>query len=76
MTTQVLKSELINWLSGLTDRKLLESLHAIKNSVEGGDWYNHLTESQKQSLEKGIQDHRDGKYLTSEAFWARYEKKA
>jgi len=75
MSSQVLKLELITWLTGVTDRKLLDSLNSIKNSVESGDWYDSLTESQKKSLERGIQDHKDGKFLTSDEFWDRYEKK-
>ena len=69
MSTQILKLELITWLTGLTDKKLLESLHSIKNSVEAGDWYDTLTESQKQFLERGIQDHKVGKFVTSKEFW-------
>ncbi len=75
MSTQILKRELIGWLSQLTDKRLLESLDSIKNSVQGGDWYEQLTDSQKESLERSILDHKNGNYLESKEFWSRYEKK-
>jgi hypothetical protein len=75
MTTQLLKQELIGWLNQLTDKRILEALNSIKDSVQGGDWYDQLTDSQKESLEKSILDYKNGNYLEDEAFWSRYEKK-
>ena len=76
MNTQALKLELINWLTNLKDKNLLEVLSSIKDSTVSGDWYDELTPSQKKSLEQGIKDHKKGKTLTSKEFWARHEKKA
>ncbi len=74
MTSQQLKHELISWLTQLKDKKLLNSLASIKDSVESGDWYSMLTTKQKKSLERGIRDHKKGNTLTSQQFWQRYEK--
>jgi hypothetical protein len=74
MTTKELKHELISWLSGLTDKKLLRAIASIKDSNESGDWYSGLTSKQRKSLERGIADHKKGRMLTSKEFWARYEK--
>ena len=74
MTSQQLKHELISWLTQLKDKKLLNSLASIKDSVESGDWYSMLTAKQKKSLERGIRDHKKGSTLTSQQFWQRYEK--
>jgi len=75
MNTQAVKSELIQWLTQLDDEKLLTSLSSIKESVESGDWYNQLTVEQKNSLERGIEDHKRGRYLSGKELWLRYEKK-
>jgi hypothetical protein len=74
MSTKLLRKELIDWLSELNDPSLLESLSSIKNSMQSGDWYNDLSDSQKESLEKGIKDHENGQYLDSQEFWSRYGK--
>jgi hypothetical protein len=74
MTSQQLKHELISWLTQMKDKKLLNSLASIKDSVESGDWYSMLTAKQKKSLERGIRDHKKENTLTSQQFWQRYEK--
>jgi hypothetical protein len=74
MTSQQLKHELISWLTQLKDKKLLNSLASIKDSVESGDWYSKLSAKQKKSLERGIRDHKKGNTLSSQQFWQRYEK--
>ena len=74
MTSQQLKHELISWLTQLKDKKILNSLASIKDSVESGDWYSKLSAKQKKSLERGIRDQIKGNTLTSQQFWQRYEK--
>lgn len=74
MSTLELKLQLINWLTDLKDKKLLQSLASIKESEQSNDWYLQLSAKQKKSLEKGIEDHKKGRTLTSKQFWQRYEK--
>jgi hypothetical protein len=76
MSTQALKLELIGWLTKLNDKKILDSLASLKDSFSSGDWYNDLSAAQKKSIQKGVEEHRQGKYLTSRQRRARYEKKA
>ena len=74
MSTLELKLQLINWLTDLKDKKLLNSLASIKESEQSNDWYLQLSAKQKKSLEKGIEEHKKGRTLTSKQFWQRYEK--
>ena len=74
MSTLELKLQLINWLTDLKDKKLLTSLSSIKDSEQSNDWYKQLSVKQKKSLERGIDDHKKGRTLTSKQFWQRYEK--
>ena len=76
MNPQAIKLDLIHWLTDLKDKKLLELFASIKESSESGDWYSTLTEGQKKSLERGVEDHKNGRFLSSGEFWSRYEKKA
>ena len=76
MKADSIRLELINWVSKLKDKKLLNSLASIKDSEESGDWYNELTSAQKKSFQRGIQDHKKGQALTSKEFWNRYGRQA
>lgn len=54
------KIELIQWLSTLSDNSIIDKLMELRNS-EGGDWWNKLSETEKESIEKGIKDANEGK---------------
>ncbi len=74
MSAASIKFEIIEWLMKLEDKQVLDSLARLKKSFQSEDWYAELSTAQKKSLEKGIQDHKKGKYLSSKEFWSRYEK--
>jgi len=74
MSTLELKIQLINWLTELKDKNLLSSLASIKDSEQSDDWYKQLNPKQRKSLDRGIDDHKKGRILTSKQFWQRYEK--
>lgn len=74
MSTLELKLQLINWLTDLKDKKLLTSLSSIKDSEQSNDWYKQLSAKQKKSFDRGTDDHKKGRTLTSKQFWQRYEK--
>ncbi len=74
MKVQAIKRELIDWLNALDDKKLLETLHAVKKSSETTDWWQELTPAQKLSVERGEKDHKKGRVLTSKQLWKKYGK--
>lgn len=57
------KIELIQWLSTLNDTSLIDKLMKLREK-EKNDWWNEISASEKESIEKGIQDADNGK-LTS-----------
>jgi len=59
------KLELIQWLSTLEDKAIIEKIMALRES-EREDWWNKISESEQKSLEKGIEDADQGK-LSSHA---------
>ena len=75
MSSQI-RLELISWISKLKDKSLLKTLSSIKDSEESGDWYENLSAKQKKSLQKGIEDHKKGRVLSSKQFWSRYGRQA
>lgn len=57
MNTQTLnkKIELIQWLSTLEDHSIIEKLLKFKKK-ETKDWWDSISEGEKESIEKGISD--------------------
>ena len=54
------KLELIQWLSTLEDSTLIEKIMELRKR-ESKDWWNSISESEKQSIEKGLEDAEAGK---------------
>lgn len=54
------KLELIQWLSTIEDLSVLNKIIDLKMQ-ENKDWWNSISENEKQSIENGIQDAEAGK---------------
>jgi len=75
MKTESIKIELVEWLSKLNDMNLLTSLWQIKKASEEGDWNDHLTKEQIESVMAGFEDLNQGRTLSSQEFWLTYGRK-
>ena len=60
LSIQNKKLELIQWLSTIEDSSIIEKIMELRNQ-ESIDWWNSISESEKQSIEKGLQDSEAGK---------------
>ena len=60
LNRQSKKLELIQWLSTIEDLSILNKIIDLKKQ-ENTDWWNSISESEKQSIEKGLQDAESGK---------------
>ena len=63
------KLELIDWINRLSDERLIDFLNGLKISKEGIDWWDELTDSQKQLIKKGLDDFESGNVVSSSQFW-------
>lgn len=75
MGSQILdkKIELIQWLSTLEDKSIIEKLVKFKRE-ETKDWWNSVSIDEQQSIEKGIADAEHGKLTPHSAARKLYEK--
>ena len=66
----LIREELIQWIQSLNDSRLLNLLNSIKlsNSKSHNDWWDELTEGQKENIRLGLKD-VNGETLSSEDFW-------
>ena len=67
------KIELIQWLSTLNDKSLIDKLMKFREK-EKKDWWNEISQLEKESIEKGIQDAENGKLVSHSTAKKLYEK--
>ena len=75
MGSQILdkKIELIQWLSTLEDKSIIDKLVRFKRE-ETKDWWNSISIDEQQSVEKGISDAEQGKLTPHSTARKLYEK--
>jgi predicted transcriptional regulator len=73
MTQEALKLELIEWLSQLDDDETIEYLKVVKESRSSNkDWWNELTDKQKQGIDRGLKDIEHGRTVPHEEVKKKY----
>jgi len=78
MTKSQMNSEklaLIEWITGLTDEEVIEQLKWIKEKTsEGYDWWDDISDIEKQSITRGLKDLEAGKRTPHDDVKKSYEK--
>jgi len=67
------KIELIQWLSSLEDKAIIEKLIQFRKS-ETKDWWDTISEKEEISIEKGVKDAENKKLKAHSSARERYEK--
>lgn len=75
MKSDALKSDLIRWIQQIQDVSILNAISTLRQSFEKGDWFDSLSEAQKESIQRGMKETEEGKVYSSKEFWAMYEKR-
>ena len=73
MNIQDKKIELIQWLSTLNDESVIEKILELRDS-EKTDWWEEISEKEKESIEQGIKDADSGKLTSHSEARKSYEK--
>lgn len=63
------KLDLIAWINKLSDENVINFLEGLKKSKSKEDWWNELSENQKQMIQNGINDIENGNVISSNQFW-------
>jgi predicted transcriptional regulator len=73
MGQEALKLELIEWLTKLADNETIEYLKIVKDSKsKSNDWWDDLTETQKQGIDRGLKDIEQGRTFSHAEIKNRY----
>lgn len=67
------KIELIQWLSTLNDKSIVDKIMKLRES-EKTDWRNEISREEKNSIEQGIKDADSGKLNSNSEARKLYEK--
>lgn len=64
------KLELIQWLCTLEDLSIINKIFDIKK--EKTDWWDEISDAEKDSIEKGLKDADEGRVVSHEDFLKSY----
>ncbi len=69
------RQELIKWINSVNDTSLLNLLNSIRMSrkKDDKDWWDGLSKSEKENIDLGIKDLNEGRTISSEDFWKRFD---
>ncbi|MEO7088569.1 MAG: hypothetical protein ABIZ51_07255 [Bacteroidia bacterium] len=67
------KIELIQWLSTLEDKSIIDKLLKFRRA-ENKDWWNSISAAEQKSIEKGLSDAEKGKLKSHSEARKLYEK--
>jgi hypothetical protein len=73
LNLQTKKLELIQWLSTIEDLSVLNKIIDLKKQ-ENKDWWEAISEDEKQSIDKGLQDADLGKLVSHSKAKKLYDK--
>ena len=70
MDPKVNKQELVDWIESLNDPHSLASVKILKESLgSNGDWWNEISEAEKDGITRGLEDVKAGRVISDNAFW-------
>jgi len=75
MNIQYEKQNLIEWITSLEDEKEIEIIKDFKESYfSKKDWWNEISEEEKNSIDRGLKDAEEGRVISYEQFKNKYKK--
>jgi hypothetical protein len=73
MGHDAIKLELIQWLTKLDNKETIEYLKIVKDSQSvNNDWWDDLSDAQKQGIERGLDDIENGRTISHDAVKEKY----
>jgi len=71
MNIQAKKYQLIEWITNIQDTRLIDRLAKL---ADESDWWDELSETEKASIERGLKDLEEGRYVDHSEVKKLYEK--
>jgi hypothetical protein len=75
MNAQSVKADIIQWITGLDDQSILLELKKImEQSTKKIDWWDTISVEERQSIERGLEDSKNGRTIPHSEVRKKYEK--
>ena len=75
MNIQSEKLKLIAWLIRLKDQTIIEKLKWLReNQNEASDWWDEISEAERASIDRGLDDIKQGRVTSHEEVRKKYDK--
>ncbi len=70
-TWETTRKHLVDWINSLKGDRLSSLLNSVKLSSESGegDWWQELSEVDKEIISLGLKDFEEGRTMNSKQFW-------
>lgn len=75
MNIEVEKLKLIEWITHITSDSVLEKIKLLKEKHSESDWWEEITEEEKASIEKGLEDVKAGRVIPHSEVKKEYAKR-
>lgn len=74
MDIQAEKYKLIEWITSLKDISLINRLKTVKEEASK-DWWDDLSQEERESVEQGLRDIKEGRVHSHEEVMAKFKKR-
>ncbi len=75
MSIQAEKLRLIEWLIGLDDKTTIERLKWLReDTAAASDWWDEISDAERASIERGLEDSKQGRVTPHKEVRKKYEK--
>jgi predicted transcriptional regulator len=68
------KVKIINWIASLTDESMIVKIKLLKDHPTETDWWDEISEAEKASIERGLEDIKAGRVIDHSEVKKLYEK--
>nr|MBS0037236.1 hypothetical protein [Saprospiraceae bacterium] len=75
MNIKAEKLRLIEWLLNVEDQSVIEKLKWLKeNKTDVDDWWDEISDAERTSIDRGLEDLKNGRVTPHEKVKKKYEK--
>ena len=75
LTVEKQKLDLIEWVMSIDDESMLKLLLGLAGLQNAGDWWDDISEPDKKSILRGIEDAKFGRVKPADAVFAKIQQR-
>jgi predicted transcriptional regulator len=68
------KLKIIDWIANITDESVIAKIKLLKDHPNETDWWDEISDAEKASIERGLEDIKAGRVIDHSEVKKLYEK--